>query len=252
MGDNSLGMYTGAAKTAKYSYQASRGMRALGTSTKLTAAVDFATGGIGVGTAEAVHSGASAVGTTAKGIVGGAKISRFAQVAGVAGKVAPVLTKGCCVLGAGLGGFEVGKGINNMMDGNTAKGKEQVVSGSMDVLCSGALAVAATSSGTVVGLPVAGVALGVAAASQGVKYGYKYRHKIADGAKWAGKKVAQGASYVGSGIASGARAAGRGIRTGAQAVGRGARAVGRGVNRAADAVGNKVSAGWNRLCGVFD
>lgn len=249
--DNNVGMYTGAAKTAKYTYQASRGLQSLGTTTRLTAAVDVLTGGIGLGTAEALQSGATAAGTTAKGVVGAAKVSRFAQVAGVAGKVAPALTKGCAVLGAAVGGYEMGTGINNIANGNTAKGKEQVLSGSMDVLCSGALAVAATSSGTVVGLPVAGVALGVAAVSQGVKYGYKYRNEIASGAKWAGNKVAQGAGYAGRGIASGAKAVGRGAAVVGNTVADGAVAAGRGISRAAGAAADAVSSGWNKLCSVF-
>jgi len=215
--NSNLGMYTGTTKTAKYAYQSSRAIRGLGTTTRLTAAVDILAGSADAGAAHAIDGAAKGVATTSKGVAGAAKLSKAAKVAKFAGKAAPVLTKGSCILGAGLGGYEIGQGINNLRDGNKAKGKEQLISGTADVVTSGALAVAATSAGTVVGLPVAGVALGVAGVSQAAKYGYKYRGEIAKGAK-----------YVGNGIANGAKAAGRGIKKGASWV------------------GGKLSAGWDK------
>ena len=96
------------------------------------------------------------------------------------------------VIGGAYGGYQVGSGINEIRNGNTQKGTDKIVSGTADLISSGAVAVAAASSSTIVGLPVAGVALGVAGVSQAAKYAYKYRGKIAQGAKWAGNKISQG------------------------------------------------------------
>ncbi|MBM3461735.1 MAG: hypothetical protein FJX76_06495 [Armatimonadetes bacterium] len=55
-----------------------------------------------------------------------------------------------------------------------------------------ALGVAATSTGTIVGLPAAGVALGVAGVAQGIKYGYKFRKPLAGFASGAAQAVGRG------------------------------------------------------------
>lgn len=228
---SNLGMYTGTAKTAKYMYQSGRAIQGLGTTTKMTAAVDLLAGGVGVNSgmvSEAMGSAAKGIATTSKGVVGAAKVSKFAQVAGYASKAAPVVAKASCVLGAAVGGYQIGTGVCNYRAGNKAKGKEQMISGTADVVTAGALAVAATSAGTVVGLPVAGVALGVAAGAQAVKYGYRYRHKIAKGAKSVGNGVVNGAKYVGNGV------------TGT------AKAVGKGINKSYNWTADKASTGWNK------
>jgi hypothetical protein len=134
--------------------------------------------------------------TTTKGTAGAAKISRFARIAGFASKVGPHIAKGSAVLGVALGGYQIGKGIDSLSDGRDEKGRDQIISGTADVVTSGALGVAAVSSGTVVGLPVAAVALGVAGVSQGAKYAWKYRENIGDAAQWTGNKVSQGAGWA--------------------------------------------------------
>lgn len=193
----------GAAGSAKYGYQSSRALRGLGTTTRLTAGLDLASGSVGATAAADLGETAKSLSTTAKGTTGAAKISRFARVANAAGKAAPVIARGSAVLGVGLGGYEIGQGINSLSDGKSEKGRDQIISGTADVVTSGALGVAAVSSGTVVGLPVAAVALGVAGVSQGAKYAWKYREKLGDAAEWTGSKVSNVASSVGDAVSQG-------------------------------------------------
>lgn len=189
----------GVAGGVKYGYQASRAIRGLGTTTFATAGLDLASGSFGTTAAADAAETAKSLATTSKGTAGAAKISRFARIAKVAGRAAPVLAKGSAVLGVGLGGYKVGQGVHKLTDNRTdndAAGRDKVISGTADVITSGALGVAAVSSGTVVGLPVAGVALGVAGVSQGAKYAWKYRDKLGDAAQWTGNKISQGAGWA--------------------------------------------------------
>ncbi len=186
----------GVAGTAKYMYQASRAVRGLSTTTKLTAAVDLVGGAASLESAHNLAEATKGVTTAAKGATGAVKLSKLAKVAKFAGKAAPILTKGSAIISTAVGGYEIGQGINELRAGNHKKATEKIVAGAADVVTAGAVATAATASGTVVGLPAAGVALAVAGAAQGVKYAYKYRGKIAKGAKWAGRKVSQGAKWA--------------------------------------------------------
>lgn len=187
----------GLASAGKYGYQASRAARGLGTTTALTAGLDLASGTTGVGGATLATDAAGSLSTTAKGVTGAAKISNAARIAGWASKAAPVVAKGSAVLGVALGGFEVGQGINDLANGRSSAGRDKVISGGADMVTAGALGVAAVSSGTVVGLPVAAVALGVAGAAQAGKYAWKYRENIADGAGWVADKAGEAAGWVG-------------------------------------------------------
>lgn len=233
----------GVVGSGKYLYQSSRAFRGLSTTTKLTAGIDLLKGGHGLHSAAAFTDVASHTATTAKGLAGTAKLSKFAKVARFAGKAAPVVAKGSAVIGAALGGWEIGQGINEVRSGNTQKGKEKIISGSADVITAGALGVAATSSATVVGLPVAGVALGVAGAAQAAKYGYKHRHQIAGAAKWTGKKIAAGAKWTGNKIAAGAKWTGNKIATGAKKVVAGAKWAGSKIADGAEFAGDKIADG---------
>jgi len=237
----------GAAGSGKYLYQAGRAFAGLETTTRLTAGLDMASGAVGLGSANNVAGVARSASTAAKGVVGAAKISDAAKIAGYASKAAPILAKGSAVLGGVLGGVEIGQGIHNLSKGNQEKGTEQVVSGSCDVVTAGALYVAATSSATVVGLPVAGVALAVAGVAQAGKYAYKYREEIGDAARWAGNKISDGAHWAGDKISDGAGAVKKGVQAGASfvgdKVGDGVDAVKKGVKAGADFVGDKVGAG---------
>ena len=71
----------GAAGSAKYGYQSSRALRGLGTTTRLTAGLDLASGSVGATAAADLGETAKSLSTTAKGTTGAAKISRFARVA---------------------------------------------------------------------------------------------------------------------------------------------------------------------------
>lgn len=204
----------GAAGSAKYGYQAGRALRGLGTTTRLTAGFDLVSGSIGTSAAADAAETAKSLSTTTKGTAGAAKISRFARVSQVAGKAAPVVARGAAVLGVALGGFEIGQGINSIQDGKSEKGRDQIISGSADVVTSGALGVAAVASGTVVGLPVAGVALGVAGISQGAKYAWKYRENLGDAAQWTGNKIASGADWAGDRISDAASGIGSAVSSG--------------------------------------
>ena len=204
----------GAAGGAKYGYQSARAFQGLGTTTRATAAFDLISGGVGSQAAADLGETAKSLSTTTKGGVGAAKISRFARVAGYAGKAAPVVARGSAVLGVALGGYEIGQGVDSLSDGKTEKGRDQIISGSADVITSGALGVAAVSSGTVVGLPVAAVALGVAGVSQGAKYAWKYRENLGDAAEWTGNKISGAADWAGDKIADAAQGIGSSVKSG--------------------------------------
>lgn len=233
----------GLASIPKYGYQAGRVMSGLSASTRLTSALDLASGSALIGDSAGAVDVVKGLSNATKGVAGGAQLSNAAKVAGFATKAAPIVAKGSAVLGGVLGAVELGSGIKDFTDGKTEQGKEKMVGGTADIVTAGALGVAATSSATVVGLPVAGVALGVAGVAQAAKYGYKYRHEIADGARKVGGAVADGAHAVGDG----ARAAGNFVADGAKKVGGavadGAHAVGDG----AHAVSDKVASGFDSL-----
>lgn len=194
----------GTAGAGKYLYQAGRAAQGLGTTTRFTAGMDLLSGATGMGTAANVGEVASAASSGAKGAVGAARISSFARIAGYAGQAAPVLARGSAVLGGALGAVEVGQGIHSFSRGDSERGTEQVVSGGADIVTAGALGVAATSSATVVGLPVAAVALGVAGVAQGAKYAYKYREQIGDAAGWVGNQASRAAGAAGDVLSAGA------------------------------------------------
>lgn len=232
-----------ATSPAKYLYQAGRAFSGLGTTTRLTAGLDVLSGLTGAGSAKGLTDAAKAASSGAKGVVGAAKISEAGKIAGYASKAAPILAKGSAVLGGVLGGIEMGQGVYNLSQGNKQKGTDQLVSGGCDVVTAGALYVAATSSATVVGLPVAGVALAVAGVAQAGKYAYKYREQIGDAARWVGGKVSDGAHWAGDKISDGAGA----VKKGAEFVGGkvvdGANAVKDGAKAGANFLGDKVSDG---------
>lgn len=190
----------GAASAGKYGYQAGRAAQGLSTTTRLTAGLDLASGTSGLSGAAAATEAAASASTAAKGVTGAARLSSLAKVAQFAGKAAPVVARGSAVLGVALGGFEVGRGINDVMDGKGAEGRDKIISGSADAVTGAALGVAAVSGGTVVGLPVAAVALGVAGVAQAGKYAWKYRDKIADGAGWVGDRAKALGGAVSKGV----------------------------------------------------
>jgi len=189
----------GTANIGKFGYQASRAAQGLSTTTKLTAALDIAGGATSIGAAHGLTDAAKGLNAATKGAAGAANMSTVGEIAGFASKAAPIVAKGSAVLGGALGAIDVGRGIKDMHDGKTEEGKDKIIGGSCDIVTAGALGVAATSSATVVGVPVAAVALGVAAVAQGVKY----RDKIADGVKFAGDKVADGARFAGDKVSEG-------------------------------------------------
>ncbi len=196
----------GFAGVGKYAFQASRAARGLATTTKLTAGLDLASGLTGLGAAGQATDVLKSGSTLAKGVNGAAKLSTAGKIAGFASKAAPIVGKASAGLGAVLGAVDVGRGIYelNKDGGDKEKAKEQIVGGTADVVTSAALYVAAGSGATGVGAPVAAVALGVAAVAQGVKYGYKYKDEIVDGAKFVAGKVGDGAAWVGDKIGDGA------------------------------------------------
>jgi hypothetical protein len=176
----------GAANSAKYLYQSARVAQGLEKSTKITNTL-----GILKGTTDIAGSH-GAIEMTTSLASGAGHVSKLGQVAGFAAKALPVISKASAVVGGVYGAYEVSKGIGQIRNGNSKKGKENVVSGTADMVTTGALAVAGTSAGTVVGLPVAAVALGVAGFSQGVKYSYKYREQIGKGMNFVADTVSQG------------------------------------------------------------
>ncbi len=115
---------TGGAGAAKYAYQGARVAKGLSKSTRLTAAVDLLKGGASFGDMAGVADAGSGVSSTAKGAAGMAKFSRLGKVASFAGKAGPILTKGSCVLGAAMGGYQVGSGIHEITQGNKAEGRD--------------------------------------------------------------------------------------------------------------------------------
>ena len=82
--NSNLGMYTGTTKTAKYAYQSSRAIRGLGTTTRLTAAVDILAGSADAGAAHAIDGAAKGVATTSKGVAGAAKLILGGPMMGLA------------------------------------------------------------------------------------------------------------------------------------------------------------------------
>ena len=193
----------GAAGAAKYGYQAARSYQGLGTTTALTAGLDLASGTVGTTAAADAAETVKSLSTTTKGIAGAARLTPFARVAGFAGRVAPAIAKGSAALGVALGGYEIAQGVGDVRAGKTSEGREKIITGAADVVTSTALGVAAVASGSVVGVPIAAVALGVAGVSQGAKYAYKYADKIGDAAEWAGGKIGQAASNVGDSVRRG-------------------------------------------------
>jgi hypothetical protein len=191
----------GAAGSAKYLYQSSRVARGLSQSNWLTASIDILRGGTNLDDLGGAASLAKGLTAGAKGVGDTAKFSSVAKIAGYASKAAPFISKASVLIGGAYGGYQIGSGINELREGNTQAAKDKIISGTADVITSGALAVAGTSAGTVVGLPVAAVALGVAGVSQGAKYAYRYREQIGNGLSWAGGKIAQGYGAVKGAVA---------------------------------------------------
>lgn len=199
---------------AKYGYQATRAARGLGTTTALTAGLDLASGTMGTTAAADTAETIKSLSTATKGTNGAARLTRFARISKWAGRVAPAIAKGTSVLGVALGGYQIGQGIGKIQEGKSEEGRDKIISGSADVVTSGALGVAAVASGSVVGIPVAAIALGVAGVSQGAKYAWKYREQIGEAAsgvgksvvgaaEWAGDKVGDVASNIGDSVSSG-------------------------------------------------
>jgi len=185
----------GVAGAGKYSFQAVRVAHGLGTTTRATVALDLLGGSLGMGSAvsaDAANVGVNAakgLATEAKAIAGAGKLSGMSKFANVATKAAPVIAKGAAVVGVGVGAYGIYDGVQELRSGNEEEGREKIVDGTADVVTSAALGVAAISSGTVVGLPVAAVALGVAGVSQAAKYAYKFSDEIGSGASWVASKV---------------------------------------------------------------
>jgi len=178
----------GAANSGKYAYQASRAAQGLSTTTRATAAMDLVLG------TNAATSGQelAGLGNAAKGANGLARFTPVAKAVNFATKAAPVLARGTGYLGLALGGAEAANGIRKVAQGKTEEGRDNIISGSMTALASGAVMVAAGAGATGVGAPVAAVALGVAAGATAIKYGWEYREEVANFAKGAGKAVGRG------------------------------------------------------------
>ena len=183
----------GVAGSGKYFYQSGRAAQGLSTTTRLTAGLDLLSGSFGVGEAQAATDAIRGVSSASKGAAGAARLSTMARVASVAGKAAPIVARGAAVVGGVLGGIEIAHGAGDLKKGASAEGREHLVNGTTDVITAGALGVAATSSATVVGAPVAAAALGVAGLAQGAKYVYRYHDEIGQGLHWGGDRVAEAA-----------------------------------------------------------
>lgn len=204
----------GAAGAFKYGAQSARAAVGLPTTTRLTAAFDLASGSVGVAAAGDVGDAAKGVSTLGKGATGAVQFSNVARIANFASAAAPVVAKGSAVLTGALGAVDVVQGVQQIQQGKTSQGTDQVIAGSADIVTSVALGVAATSSASVVGVPVAAVALGVAGIAQGVKY----RHQIGDAARAVGNHVGQGAQFVGERVAQGARAVASNVKSGVESL----------------------------------
>ena len=144
----------GTANIGKFGYQASRAAQGLSTTTRLTAALDIAGGMTSLGAAHGLTDAAKGLNAATKGATGAANLSSVGKIAGIASKAAPIVAKGSAVLGGVLGAVDVGRGIKDLHDGKTEEGKDKIIGGSCDIVTAGALGVAATSSATVVGLPL--------------------------------------------------------------------------------------------------
>ena len=234
----------GMAGVAKYAYQAGRVAQGMGSTTKATVALDLVSGGVNATTATDVCQALKASSTLAKGISGGTKISNLGKVAEVAGKVAPVVSRGAAALGCVLGGIEVGRGVKAVHNGDKEKGTKQIVSGACDIVTQAASGVSASCSASVVGVPVAAVALGVASAAQAGKYIYKYKDQLGSAAKKAGQGVSNAAHFVGGKLGSLAVGVRSGVAGAAQKIGEGA-------CRVAKAAGAAVAKGAERIDNVF-
>lgn len=189
----------GVAGVAKYGFQATRAAQGLSTTTPLTAVLDIAGGTSAIIHPGTINEAVKGAATASKGITGAARFSTLTQAASFASKAAPIVARGSAILGTALGAYEVGKGIQKFQQGKTEEGQDQIIDGSADIVTSVALGVAVTSSATVVGVPVAAVALGIAGIAQGIKY----RHEITAGADFVGDKMAEGATVISKGISSG-------------------------------------------------
>jgi len=249
----------GIAGSAKYLYQAGRAFSGLQTTTRLTAGLDLASGAVGLSSAQSLTDLAKALSTETKGLVGAARLSDAGRIANYASKAAPIVAKGSALLGAVLGGVEMARGAKALKGGKRTEGANRLVAGACDVVTSGALYVAAASGATVLGLPVAGVALAVAGVSQAGKFAHKYRAPLGKAARNVGGRLAQGAGLARTGALS-AAARLKTVAGGLQADAR----------RAGDIIGKKVgermdqvqdgakacakvlSKGLNRIKNLFD
>lgn len=181
----------GIAGAGKYLYQAGRAFAGMETTTRLTAGLDLASGTVGLSSAQGLTDVAKALSTEAKGLVGAARFSEAGQIANYASQAAPIVAKGSALLGAALGGVEMARGAKALKNGNKTEGANRLVAGGCDVVTSGALYVAAASGATVLGLPVAGLALTVAGVSQAGKYVHKFRAPLGQTARSVGGGVAR-------------------------------------------------------------
>lgn len=143
----------------KYVYQGARALAEKPTSTALTSGLDLINGSTSMVEANSVSGALKATSTTIKGAIGAGKLSAMEKVADFAGNVAPAVAKGSVLLGAGLGGLEIGDGINEKINGNHEKGNNKIANGSLDVGINVALGVAATIAPTAIGAPIAATAL---------------------------------------------------------------------------------------------
>lgn len=249
----------GIAGSGKYLYQAGRAFSGLQTTTPLTAGLDLASGAVGLGSAQGLTDVAKALSTETKGLVGAAGLSEAGKIAYYASKAAPIVAKGSALLGAVLGGVEMARGARALKEGKKTEGADRLVAGACDVVTSSALYVAAASGATVLGLPIAGVALAVAGVSQAGKYAHKFRDPLGKAARSVGGKLAEGTGLARKGALSAATR----LKAGAQ----GLRA---GTRRTGEKIGNKVgermdqvkggakacrtvlSEGLNRIKNLFD
>jgi hypothetical protein len=219
----------GIAGSGKYLYQAGRAFAGMQTTTPVTVGLDLASGAVGLSSAKDLTSLAKALSTETKGLVGAARLSNAGKIANYASKAAPIVSKGTALLGVALGGVEMARGAKALKAGKKTEGTDRLVAGACDVVTSSALYVAAASGATVLGLPVAGVALAVAGISQGGKYAHKFRAPLGKAARNIGGKLAEGAGL-----------ARKGARSTAARLKEGARVLRAETRQAGARIGNKV------------
>jgi hypothetical protein len=97
------------------------------------------------------------------------------------------------VIGA-YGVYETGKGVIEMKNGDKEAGKENLISGALDMTTGAALGYAGIKEGTdekIGGVSAPVVGYGVAGAAQAGKFVYKYREPIGEGLNTAKDKVTQ-------------------------------------------------------------